>query len=48
MKYLLSLLLVGAALAPLQAKAGDAPAFAPQPAFDNNSGIYLRGDIGAS
>ena len=48
MKYLLSVLLVGAALAPLQAKAADAPAFAPQPAFENNSGIYLRGDIGAS
>lgn len=48
MKYLLSVLLVGAVLAPLQAKAADAPAFAPQPAYDNNSGIYLRGDIGGS
>jgi len=48
MKYFLSVLLAGAALLPMQAKAADAPAFNPPPAYDNNSGIYLRGDIGAS
>lgn len=49
MKYLLTIILAGCVLAPLQAKAGDAPAAQPA-AFDNGnySGIYLRGDIGAS
>jgi len=50
MKYFLSILLAGFVLVPLQAKAGDAPASMAQSpgAFDNSSGIYLRGDIGAS
>ena len=48
MKYLLSVLLIGAALVPMQAKAADAPAFNPPPEIANDSGIYLRGDIGAS
>ena len=50
MKYLLSILLVGSVLVPLQAKAGDAPLPAQPAAFDtvNYSGIYVRGDIGAS
>jgi opacity protein-like surface antigen len=51
MKYLLSILLAGFTLVPLQAKAADGP-MAPAPqagAFDGgNTGIYLRGDIGAS
>ena len=50
MKYLVSILLAGAVLAPLQARAGDPPADNPPAAFDNTSasGIYLRGDLGAS
>ena len=48
MKYLLSILIVGSALAPLQARAGDAPqapAFDPTPSY---SGLYIRGDFGGS
>jgi len=51
MKYFMSILLAGFSLIPLQAKAGDAPVQQQQNvAFDNTSysGIYLRGDIGAS
>ena len=49
MKYLLTILLAGCVLAPLQAKAGDAPLPVQSGAFDGgNSGIYVRGDIGAS
>jgi len=51
MKYFRNILLAGAVLAPMQAWAGDAPEIAPaNPSYDggNYSGIYLRGDIGAS
>lgn len=47
MKYILSILLASFALVPLQAKAGDINSGVPNEAA-TMSGIYLRGDLGAS
>lgn len=49
MKFLVCVLLAGSVLVPMQAKAGDAPMPSQPPAFDPGySGLYVRGDVGAS